>query len=110
MTTGGYRKCWPRHLTITANLSDMRGQCTIGASKNAGKILEHFRNKNLPLVHVQHLSSENESPVFAVGSEDVKIHNNIKSLEGEKIGSKNTTRTVSEKKVFYNIKVDLLGW
>ena len=66
----------------------MRGQGTIGASKNAGKILEHFRNKNLPLVHVQHLSSENESPVFAVGSEGVKIHNIIKSLEGEKIGSK----------------------
>ncbi|WBZ95693.1 hypothetical protein PGH12_00780 [Chryseobacterium wangxinyae] len=58
----------------------MKGQCTIGACKNAGKILEHFRNKNLPLVHVQHLSS--------VGSEGVKIHDTVKSLESEKIGSK----------------------
>ena len=88
----------------------MRSQCTIGASKNAGKILEHFRNKNLPLVYVQHLSSENESPVFAVGSEGVKIHDNIKSLEGEKIGSKILPEQFQRNRSFYNIKVDLLGW
>lgn len=60
----------------------------IEASKNAGKILEHFRNKNLPLVHVQHLSAEKESPVFALGSEGVKIHENVQPLEGEKLVQK----------------------
>ncbi|WP_164998517.1 hypothetical protein [Chryseobacterium sp. 3008163] len=56
------------------------------------------------MVHVQHLSAENESPVFAVGSEGVNIHDNVKSLEGEKIGSKILPEQFQRNKSFTILK------
>ncbi len=57
----------------------------VEASLNAGKILEHFRTRHLPVIHVQHLAAEKDSPVFAEGSFGVQIHENVQPLEGEKV-------------------------
>lgn len=59
----------------------------IGASKNAKKLLEHFRKENGTIVHVQHLSGEG-APFFVPGTKGVEIHENVKPLEEEKVITK----------------------
>jgi nicotinamidase-related amidase len=61
----------------------------IEASLNAGKVLEHFRANNLPIAHIQHISANPEAlPVFVEGTNGVKIHENVKPLEGENVFQK----------------------
>lgn len=59
----------------------------IPASENIKKILAHFRKKNDTIVHVQHISGEGV-PFFVSGTEGVKIHENVKPLQGEKVITK----------------------
>ena len=58
----------------------------VEASLNAGKVIEHFRAKNLPIAHIQHVSANPEfMPIFLEGTNGVEIHENVKPLEGEKV-------------------------
>ncbi|MBV6880465.1 cysteine hydrolase family protein [Epilithonimonas ginsengisoli] len=58
------------------------------ASINASKVLKYFRKKDLPIVHIQHLSP-NGSPFMVTGTTGAEIHENVRPLEGEKIFQKN---------------------
>ena len=61
----------------------------VEASLNAGKVIEHFRAKNLPIAHIQHVSANPEfMPIFLEGTNGVEIHENVKPLEGEKVFQK----------------------
>lgn len=57
------------------------------ASINASKVLEHFRAKNLPIAHIQHVSPDG-APFMALGTNGVEIHENVKPLNGEKVFQK----------------------
>lgn len=59
----------------------------VKASMNVSKILEHFRAKNLPIAHIQHVSP-NGAPFMALGTNGVEIHENVKPLNGEKVFQK----------------------
>lgn len=59
----------------------------IQASINASKVLEHFRAKNLPIAHIQHVSP-NGAPFMALDTNGVEIHENVKPLNGEKVFQK----------------------
>ncbi|HEY1196561.1 cysteine hydrolase family protein [Flavobacterium sp.] len=58
------------------------------ASENAAKIIEKFRSEGQPVVHVQHLSVAPGSFFFLPETEGVKIHQNVKPLESEKVITK----------------------
>ncbi|MCY0977253.1 cysteine hydrolase family protein [Chryseobacterium wangxinyae] len=61
----------------------------VEASLNAGKVLEHFRAKKLPIAHIQHLSADPEAlPIFVEGTPGAEIHENVKPLNGEQIFQK----------------------
>lgn len=61
----------------------------VEASLNAGKVIEHFRAKNLPIAHIQHVSANPElMPIFVEGTNGVEIHENVKPLDGEKVFQK----------------------
>lgn len=60
----------------------------IEASIKASKVLEHFRVKNLPIAHIQHVNP-NGAPFMALGTNGVEIHENVKPLNGEKVFQKN---------------------
>lgn len=61
----------------------------VEASLNAGKVLEHFRAKKLPIAHIQHLSADPEAlPIFVEGTLGAEIHENVKPLDGEQIFQK----------------------
>lgn len=61
----------------------------VQASLNARKVLEHFRENNLPIAHIQHLSADPEAmPIFVEGTAGAAIHENVKPLDREQVFQK----------------------
>jgi nicotinamidase-related amidase len=56
----------------------------VPASEKARKLLERFREQNLPIVHIQHISPAG-APFFIEGTDGVEIHDNVKPKDGEKV-------------------------
>lgn len=61
---------------------------SLQASENAKLVLSKFRNENLPVVHVQHLSVAPDSTFFLPETEGQEIHQNVKPAAGEKVITK----------------------
>ena len=55
------------------------------ASLQAAKLLEGFRTKGLPLVHIQHVSNRPGASFFLPDSEGVNIHANVAPRAGETV-------------------------
>ncbi|MBC7557257.1 MAG: cysteine hydrolase [Chryseobacterium sp.] len=55
------------------------------ASENAREILLKFRNENLPIVHIQHLSLAPGSTFFLPNTKGQEIYENVKPQDGEKL-------------------------
>lgn len=55
------------------------------AGNNASKILQKFRNENLPIIHIQHKSTRPDATFFIPKTKGVEIHNNVKPLKGEEV-------------------------
>ena len=61
---------------------------SLQASENAKIVLSKFRNENLPIVHIQHLSVAPGSLFFLPETKGQEIHENVKPLAGEKVITK----------------------
>lgn len=61
---------------------------SLSASENAKLVLSKFRNENLPIVHIQHLSVAPGSVFFLPETRGQEIHENVKPLDGEKVITK----------------------
>lgn len=59
------------------------------AADKASQLLTLFRNKNLPVVHVQHLSVRPNATFFIPGTQGADIHSSVLPLNGETIVQKN---------------------
>jgi len=59
------------------------------ASLRARDLLDLFRKRNLPVVHVQHLSIRPGSAYFIPGTTGAEIHENVRPLQHEKVITKN---------------------
>jgi nicotinamidase-related amidase len=59
------------------------------ASLQAAKLLEAFRAKGLPLVHVQHVSNRPGASFFLPDTEGVNIHAKVAPYVGETVVQKN---------------------
>jgi nicotinamidase-related amidase len=59
------------------------------ASLQAAKLLDAFRAKGLPLVHIQHVSNRPGASFFLPDTEGVKIHANVAPRSGETVMQKN---------------------
>jgi nicotinamidase-related amidase len=62
---------------------------SIEASLNAKKALSFFREKNLPIVHIQHFSVRPGSTFFLPNTDGVNIHPNVIPLADESVIEKN---------------------
>ncbi|MGL6195391.1 MAG: cysteine hydrolase family protein [Thermoguttaceae bacterium] len=58
------------------------------ASENAKRILERFREKGLPVFHIQHIAVDPQATFFRPHSPGAKIHENVKPIEGEMVVEK----------------------
>jgi len=59
------------------------------ASIQARKMIDHFRDNNLPIAHIQHFAVDGNIPFFHPGTIGAEIHENVKPLVGEKVVQKN---------------------
>ncbi len=59
------------------------------AGKKAGQLLACFRQLQLPLVHIQHISVRPTATFFLPDTEGVQIHELVKPMAGEKVIQKN---------------------
>ncbi len=64
---------------------NMELEGSLAASVMAGKILAFFREKNLPIFHIQHIATRPGATFFLSDTEGVKIHANVKPRAGEVI-------------------------
>jgi nicotinamidase-related amidase len=59
------------------------------AAENAGRLLEQFRARNLPLVHVQHVSTRPNATFFIAGTDGIEFHAAVAPRAGELVIQKN---------------------
>jgi nicotinamidase-related amidase len=62
---------------------------SLEASLRAREILSLFREKGLPVVHIQHIAARPGAPFFLPDTEGVKIHQHVEPLPGEAVFQKN---------------------
>lgn len=55
------------------------------AAKNARLILDDFRHRVFPIIHIQHLSTRPTATFFLPGTIGADIHEEVKPLDSEKI-------------------------
>lgn len=55
------------------------------ASENAKTILEIFRSKKLPVVHIQHIATSQTATFFLPNTDGAKINKTVEPKEGEKV-------------------------
>lgn len=58
------------------------------ASLQARKMIDHFRENDLPIAHIQHFATDGNIPFFHPGTAGAEIHENVRPAEGEKVVKK----------------------
>jgi len=62
---------------------------SLEASIQAKALLIDFREKSLPVIHIQHFSARAGSTFFIPDTKGVEIHKNVMPISGEKVIAKN---------------------
>lgn len=68
----------------------------MGALQNIEKVLMMFRQRNLPVIHVQHINNREEATFFMPNTDGVMIHKNLTPLESEFLVIKHTPNSFFE--------------
>lgn len=66
------------------------------AAKNARTVLDVFREKGLPVFHIQHINTSENATFFLSGSEGANIFSSVYPLQGEDIIIKHTPNSFFE--------------
>jgi nicotinamidase-related amidase len=57
----------------------------IEASKAARRLLDHFREKGLPIIHVKHISTRPDAGYFLPHTSGIEFHESVVPLPGETV-------------------------
>ena len=74
------------------------------ASLEAAKLLESFRAKGLPLVHIRHVSNRPGASFFLPDTEGVNIHANVAPRGGETVLQKHFPNSFRETKLLERLR------
>jgi nicotinamidase-related amidase len=74
------------------------------ASLQAAKLLEAFRMKGLPLVHIQHVSNRSGASFFLPDTEGVNIHASVAPRNGETVLQKHFPNGFRETKLLEHLR------
>ncbi|MCL1937441.1 MAG: cysteine hydrolase [Candidatus Azobacteroides sp.] len=77
---------------------------SLEASINAKMLLKNFREKSLPVIHVQHFSRGADSTFFIPNTKGVEIHENVMPMSGEKVIAKNYPNSFRETELLNYLK------
>jgi len=69
---------------------------SLEASMNVKTLLKDFREKSLPVIHIQHFSTRADSTFFVPNTKGVEIHENVMPVNGEKVIAKNYPNSFRE--------------
>jgi nicotinamidase-related amidase len=67
----------------------MVSEGSVAASAHARELLTYFREHNMPVVHIQHVSVRPGATFMLPGTDGVKIHESVSPVEGETVFEKN---------------------
>jgi nicotinamidase-related amidase len=82
---------------------------TEAAAAKAATLLESFRAKGLPVIHVRHEFPTDDAPFFVPNSDGAKVHSSVQELEGEPVVLKhqiNSFRDTNLKEILDELDVD----
>jgi nicotinamidase-related amidase len=77
---------------------------SVEAGKQAGLLLEKFRNDSLPVIHVQHVSARPGATFFLPGSQGVEINGAVAPLPGELVLRKNYPNSFRETQLLDHLR------
>ncbi len=66
------------------------------AAQRANEALACFRNRNLPVIHIRHLSTRPTAAFFLPGTSGIEIHPSVAPLPGETVFVKNFPNSFRE--------------
>ncbi|AZA54833.1 cysteine hydrolase family protein [Chryseobacterium sp. G0201] len=66
------------------------------AGKNTKQVLEYFRAKNLPVIHIKHIATQEGATFFLPNTSGAEINSVVAPKEGEKIITKNYPNSFRE--------------
>jgi nicotinamidase-related amidase len=69
---------------------------SLPAGRQAGKLLRLFRDKSLPIIHIQHLSTREGATFFIPNTGGVEIHETVAPTAGETVFQKNYPNSFRE--------------
>lgn len=69
---------------------------SLEASENAKALLNDFRERSLPVIHIQHFSTRVGSTFFIPNTKGAEIHENVIPVGGEKVIAKNYPNSFRE--------------
>ena len=74
------------------------------AAKNAQKLLVKFRTKNLPIIHIQHISTRPGATFFVPNTKGVEINEMLSPGKGENVVQKNYPNSFRETELLELLK------
>jgi nicotinamidase-related amidase len=69
---------------------------SVEAGAQAGGLLHIFRQKSLPVIHVQHISTRQGATFFLPDTKGVQIHESVAPIDGEIVFQKNFPNSFRE--------------
>lgn len=74
----------------------MELQGSVEAAQVAGRLLDFFRQRGLPVVHIQHLSTRAGATFFIPGTPGADLHDRVKPQVGERVIQKHYPNSFRE--------------
>jgi Amidases related to nicotinamidase len=77
---------------------------SLEASLKAKDVLTDFRNKGLPIVHIQHIANRPGATFFVPGTTGANIHESVKPINGETVIVKHFPNSFRETELLTTLK------
>ncbi|KJS32906.1 MAG: isochorismatase [Desulfatitalea sp. BRH_c12] len=74
------------------------------AAENAQQLLRTFRSKNLPIIHIQHISARPGATFFLPNTKGVEINEMVSPIKGEKVVNKSYPNSFRETELLEILK------
>lgn len=74
------------------------------AGLQAGKLLEAFRQKSLPVIHIQHISLKPEATFFLPDTTGAHIHTSVAPVKGEAVFEKHYPNSFRETSLLEHLR------
>jgi nicotinamidase-related amidase len=87
---------------FTGGAMELVGSSVAGIQ--AGKLLHHFREKSLPIIHIQHLSVRPGATFFIPDSIGVEIHKCVAPISGETVIQKHYPNSFRETELLEHLR------